>query len=89
MIKLEKSVTYYLKRKYHHTATIEKKTFYTPEEAIEYFKKQNISYYINDKDITALEEIKLYIPTSYGMKKYYKQIDPELKVIESNYKEED
>jgi hypothetical protein len=89
MIKLQKKVIYYIKKDYHHTAIIKNDSFYTVDDALDQFKKEKLKHYKNIKDISLFEEVELFIPTSYGMKKYYKKIDPELETIETNYKEED
>lgn len=88
MIKLEKKVIYYMKKNYHHTTTLKKESFYTIDDALEYFKNEKIEFYKNNKDISLFEEVKLYIPTDYGLKQYYKKIDPTLGTIDTNYREE-
>lgn len=88
MIKLEKKVIYYMRKKYHHTSTIKKETFYNIDEALETFENNDPIYYKNDRDISAYEETRLCIPTEYGMKCYYKKVDPVLETIETNYKKD-
>lgn len=85
MIKLEKKVIYYMRKKYHHSSTIKKETFYNIDEALETFENNDPVYYKNDRDISAYEETRIYIPTEYGMKCYYKKVDPVLETIETNY----
>ena len=88
MIKIEIKTIYYYKKQYHHETTKEKKIFQVVSDVIEYFKSYNPIIYINEKDISIIEEIDLFQPTEYGVKRYYKRIDPIMKTIESNYKEE-
>lgn len=88
MIKLEKKVIYYLRKKYHHTSTVEKVTFYDMETAEKEFNSLIPRYFINNKDYSMIEEISLYYPTEYGIKCYYKKIDPNLETIETNYNKE-
>ena len=87
MIKIEIKTIYYYKKQYHHESTKEKKTFPDVEEGIQYFKNYIPAYYINEKDFSTFEEISLYKSTEYGVKRYYKRIDPTMKTIESNYQE--
>lgn len=86
MIKLEKKAIYYLRDHYHHENTKEKRTFYTIQEAIQEFEKSTPKFYINKKDFSIIEEISLYFPCEFGIKSYYKRIDPTNETIESNYK---
>lgn len=88
MPKIEKKAIYYLKGNYHHESKIESRTVYTMEEAKTLFESLTPKYYINRKDFSIVEEITLYYKTEYGVKCYYKKIDPNLEEIETNYKEE-
>lgn len=89
MIKLEIKATYNLKSKYHHESTIEKKQFYDMEEATKEFESYTPKFYLNKKDFSIIEKISLYYNTDYGIKCYYKTIDPTTESIESNYIKED
>lgn len=89
MIKIEKKAVYYLKSNYHHESKIESVTFYDLNTAREQFEKLTPKYYINKKDYSIIEEISLYYKTEFGIKCYYKKIDPNLEKIESNYIKED
>lgn len=88
MLKTEVKTIYYYKKQYHHETTKEKKVFPVTEEGILYFKEYTPIDYINEKDFSIFEEISLYISTEYGIKRYYKKIDPIMKTIETNYQEE-
>lgn len=89
MLKLEVKTIYYYKKQYHHESTKEKKCFPVASDAIEYFKEYKPIIYINEKDISIIEEIDLFQPTEYGIKRYYKRIDPIIRTIETNYREEE
>ena len=89
MIKLEKKAVYYLRSKYHHANTKETTTFYNMQEALQTFESVDPCYYINKKDFSIIEEITLYYPTEYGIRAYYKRIDPNDEKIETNYKKEE
>ena len=88
MLKIEVKTIYYYKKQYHHESIKEKKVFQVVSDGIEYFKEYNPIIYINEKDISIIEEIDLYQATEYGIKRYYKRIDPIMKTIETNYREE-
>lgn len=88
MIKLEIKVNYYFKNKYHHESKTESKTFYDMREALREFERITPRYFINKKDVSTIEEINLYYSSEFGIKRYYKTIDPTLETIETNYKEE-
>lgn len=88
MIRLEKNVNYFLKNQYHHTSKKESKVFYDMKEAEKEFKALQPGYFINKKDISIIEEIRLYYSSEFGIKNYYKTIDPITERIESNYKED-
>lgn len=85
MIKLEKKATYILKSKYHHESIIEKKQYYDIDEAMREFESYTPKFYLNKKDYSIIETISLYFSTEYGIKCYYKRIDPNTESIESNY----
>ena len=89
MLKIEIKTIYYYKKQYHHESTKEKKVFQVVSDGIEYFKNYQPNIYINEKDISIIEEIDLFQPTEYGVKRYYKKIDPIIKTIETNYREEE
>ena len=89
MIKLERKAIYYLKGNYHHESKIESKTLYNMEDAKKEFENITPKYYINKKDYSIIEEISLYYSSEFGIKCYYKRIDPNLETIESNYKKEE
>ena len=89
MLKIEIKTIYYYKKQYHHESTKEKKVFQVVSDGIEYFKNYQPNIYINEKDISIIEEIDLFHPTEYGVKRYYKKIDPIIKTIETNYREEE
>lgn len=89
MIRLEKKAVYYLKGNYHHESRIENKTLYDMETAKKEFEKIDPKYYINKKDYSIIEEISLYYSSEFGIKCYYKRIDPSTESIESNYIKED
>jgi len=86
MIKLEKKAIYYLKDHYHHESRKDTKTFYNMDEALKVFESLTPQFYINKKDISTIEEITLYFTSEFGIKSYYKRIDPTNETIESNYK---
>ena len=86
MIRLEKKAVYYLRDRYHHESRKETKTFYNMEEALEAFEKIDPQFYINKKDISIIEDVSLYYSGEFGIKCYYKRIDPTNETIESNYK---
>ena len=88
MIKIEKKAVYYLRQNYHHESRTETKTFYDMEEAKKVFETLEPKYYLNKSDYSVIEEIKLYYKTDYGIKCYYKTIDPTNETIETNYKKE-
>lgn len=85
MIKLEKRSIYYLKNEYHHETTTEKRTFYDMPQALKAFEESTPRYYINKKDFSIIEEINLYYKSDFGIKCYYKRIDPTNEKIETNY----
>lgn len=85
MIKLEKKAIYYLRGKYHHENKIESQTLYNMQEALQTFESVDPCYYINKKDFSIIEEITLYYPTDYGIRAYYKRIDPSKETIETNF----
>ena len=87
MLKIEIKTIYYYKKQYHHESTKEKKVFQVVSDGIEYFKNYIPEIYINSKDISIIEEIDLFQPTEYGIKRYYKRIDPIMKTIETNFKD--
>lgn len=89
MIKLEIIAGYYKKNTWNHDSSIIKKTFYEMEEAAREFEKMIPKYYINKKDISIIETITLTYNTDFGIKRYYKKIDPITETIETNYKKED
>lgn len=88
MIKLEKKAVYYLRGAYHHESKTEIKSLYDMEEAKKIFETLEPKYYLNKNDISIIEEIKLYYKTDYGIKCYYKTIDPNTETIETNYKKD-
>ena len=88
MIKLERKAIYYLKGKYHHENKIESKTLFDMGEALREFERITPRYFINRKDFTTIEEISLYYSSEFGIKCYYKKIDPTLETIETNYKKD-
>lgn len=88
MIKLEKTAVHYLKNTYHHTSTIEKRTFQDEKQALFIFENTTPKHYINNKDFSIVENISLYIPTENGVKSYYKTIDPITEEEKTNYKKE-
>lgn len=85
MIKLEKKAIYYLKGKYHHESKAETINFHNMEEAKKHFENTTPQYYINKKDFSIVEDIGLYFTSDFGIKCYYKRIDPSTESIESNY----
>lgn len=85
MIKIEKKAIYYLKGKYHHENKAETINFYNMEEARKHFENTTPQYYINKKDFSIVEDIGLYFTSDFGIKCYYKRIDPSTEKIESNY----
>ncbi len=85
MIKLEKKAIYYLKGKYHHESKAEVINFHNMEEAQKHFENTTPQYYINKKDFSIVEDIGLYYTSDFGIKCYYKRIDPSTESIESNY----
>ncbi len=89
MIKLEKKAIYYLKGNYHHESKTESKTLYDMETAKKEFEGITPRYYINKKDFSIIEEVNLYYSSEFGIKCYYKRIDPTLEKIETNYIKED
>lgn len=89
MIKLEKKAIYYLKGKYHHESKAETINFHNMEEAQKHFENTTPQYYINKKDFSIVEDIGLYFTSDFGIKCYYKRIDPSTEKIESNYIKED
>lgn len=89
MIKIEKKAIYYLKGKYHHESRAETKTFYDMETAKKEFEKITPQYYINKKDFSIVEDVSLYYSSEFGIKCYYKRIDPSTEKIESNYIKEE
>lgn len=88
MIKLQKTVTYYKRDSVLYDYKIFSKNYYTLPEALEAFKKIDPHYYINKKDISAIESIECIYKIELGYKRYYKTIDPITEKIESNYKED-
>lgn len=88
MIKLERKAIYYLKGNYHHESKIESRTFFNMWEGLQEFERMTPRYFINRKDFTTIEEISLYYSSEFGIKCYYKKIDPTLETIETNYKKE-
>lgn len=88
MIKLQVIATYYIKKDFLKSSIVEEKKYYTIEEAIEDFKTKDPKYYINKKDISIIESIKLIYKIELGYKVYTKTIDPITYQIESNYKED-
>lgn len=89
MIKLERKATYYLKNKYHHESKTDTRTFYDMETAKKEFEHATPQYYLNKKDYSIIETISLYYTSDFGIKCYYKTIDPTTESIESNYIKED
>lgn len=89
MIKLEKKAIYYLKGNYHHESKTESKTLYDMGEALQEFERIKPRYFVNRKDFSIIEEISLYYSSEFGIKCYYKRIDPNTETIETNYIKED
>ena len=75
MIKYTKKVNYYKKDQFLYSLELEKKSFYILDDAINQLKKTNLKYYINNKDITALEEASVIYKDTEIYKRYYKTID--------------
>ena len=75
MIKYIKRVEYYKNSIFHHSAEIEKKTFYTIEEAKNYLQQTTLKYYYNKKDISLIESAEVLHREKDTFKKYYKAVD--------------
>jgi len=88
MIKLEINTAYYKKDTFWRQSKKESMTFYDINEALQIFKKLSPKYYINKKDMSAIETITLTYKIELGFKRYYKTIDPITEEIETNYKED-
>lgn len=73
MIKYNKKVIYYNKNKYMDEVTILKKEFYTLEDALLFLDVDGLKYYINNKSITAVEEVNILYTTDSGIKRLYKK----------------
>lgn len=85
MIKIERKATYYFKSKYHHESKLDMRTFYDMETAKKEFENLTPCYYINKKDYSIIETISLYYTSDFGIKCYYKSIDPNTLMLETNY----
>ena len=80
MIKFTKKVSYYKNNKIIDVYEIEKKTFYTLEDALQHLDMTQLKYYINNKAISAIESAEvLEIKNNYGnnpdIKKYIKVVN--------------
>ena len=86
MLRIEIKTIYYYKKKFHHETIKEKKEFLDVSDGIDFFNNYELKYYSNEKDFSSYEEISMYQVTEYGLKRYYKKVDPVTFDIESNYK---
>lgn len=85
MVKLEITVSYYEKKKYLRTSRVSVQEFQELGDAILIFQELKPGYYINPRDISAIETIRVNYTSCLGMKSFYKTINPDTKKIESNY----
>lgn len=89
MIKYIKKVDYFINGNFSHSVEIEKKSFYTVGDALEYLKNAKLKHYYNKKDISLMESAEVLFRQEDTFKKYYKIIDIESGLITTNIKEAD
>lgn len=75
MIKYIKTVTFYKNGAFLESVDLEKKSFYTEDEAMDHLVKTPLKYYYNKKYYTCIESARLYIKTATGYKIKNKKID--------------
>lgn len=85
MLKIEIKTIYYYKKKFHHETIKEKKAFPAIQDGLDFFNNYELKYYSNEKDFSSYEELSIYQPTEYGIKRYYKKVDPITYDVETNY----
>lgn len=88
MIKYIKTVTFYKNGRFLESADLEKRSFYTEEEAYNYLLTNPLYYYYNKKYYTCIESAKIYIKTATGYKIKNKSINPvdgSIKIDKKNF----
>ena len=86
MIKYIKKVDYFINGDFSHSVEIEKKSFYTVGDALEYLKNAKLKHYYNKKDISLMESATVFFREGDTFKQYYKTIDMESGLITTNIK---
>jgi hypothetical protein len=80
MIKYVKKVTYEKNTYLIESEEIEKKSFYTLEDAKNYLQDTKLKYYHNKNNISCYEEAYFIYKNNNDYKKYYKIIDYQGKI---------
>ena len=75
MIKYIKSVSFYKNGSFLESVDLEKRSFYTEDEAIEHLINNPLNYYYNKKYYSCIESACVYIKTATGYKIKNKKID--------------
>ncbi len=76
MIKYIKTVSFYKNGSFLESVDLEKRSFYTEDEAIDHLVKNPLKYYYNKKYYSCIESAAVYIKTKNGCKVKNKKIDP-------------
>lgn len=75
MIKYIKSVSFYKNGSFLESVDLEKRSFYTEDEAVEHLINNPLNYYYNKKYYSCIESARIYIKTATGYKIKNKKID--------------
>lgn len=75
MIKYIKTVSFYKNGSFLESVDLEKKSFYTEDEAIDHLINNPLNYYYNKKYYSCIESARIYIKTATGYKVKNKKID--------------
>jgi hypothetical protein len=81
MIKYIKTVHYEKGTASLGNDAIEKRSFYTLEDAINYLKKTDLKYYYNKNNISCYEEASLFYKEGDSYKQLYKTINYDGKIL--------
>lgn len=75
MIKYIKTVSFYKNGSFLESVDLEKRSFYTEDEAVDYLINNPLNYYYNKKYYSCIESARVYIKTATGYKIKNKKID--------------
>lgn len=75
MIKYIKSVSFYKNGAFLESVDLEKRSFYTEDEAMDHLRNNPLNYYYNKKYYSCIESARVYIKTATGYKIKNKKID--------------